>query len=284
MDYMVEISLLTKSGNRVLNKKLSNIKLTQVESNYLSKTIRPKLKKLKEVKEIEVDSILQRIEYNQKGLAIEEKLKNLIKENLGKELDSIIVYGSVIQTNYQDYNDVDIILATKNKIYKTLKEKWGKVKVLKDILKKNGINGDIQILSKDALEYNSSRNPNLIYQLKDYKLIYGKLEIPKKIEIYNADLHMKLDASSIYDPKPKGDEIYRALRNCVLVRLLLNKIVDNKKLKESLYDELGKNLIERLKNNKESKLDRKIALSYLKELVDKTRKEIGSNLWEKIEL
>ena len=26
MDYMVEISLLTKSGNRVLNKKLSNIK------------------------------------------------------------------------------------------------------------------------------------------------------------------------------------------------------------------------------------------------------------------
>ena len=95
---------------------------------------------------------------------------------------------------------------------------------------------------------------------------------------------MKLDWSDLYNPRPSGQEIYSALRNTVLVRLLLNKIVDNRKLKESLYEELGKNLIERLKNNQESKLDRKIALAFLKDLIEDTRNQIGVELWEKREL
>lgn len=277
---MAEEIIFTKNQLEVIKKKIANKRLTQVESNYLSRSIRPKLR---EMASIDANLILDKMEYNQKIKSIENKIKKVILRSI-KEVEAIILYGSAIQNNYKNYNDIDIIVATKRKIYKTEAEKWRKLKDLKNILKKKGISADIQILSKKALEYNSTRNPNLIYQLKDHKIIYGKLKIPKKIEVYNVDLHMKLDWSDIYDPKPNGEEIYLALRNTILVRLLLNKIVDNNKLKESLYDELGKNLIERLKNNKESKLDRKIALFYLKDLVEKTRKEIGVNLWEKIEL
>ena len=96
-------------------------------------------------------------------------------------------------------------------------------------------------------------------------------------------LLMILDWSNLED-KPEGVEIYKALRNVILVRLLLNKIIDNRKLREYLNEEIGKNLLERLKNNQESIIERKIALSYLNTLLEKTEKEIGDELWEKVEL
>lgn len=280
LGYMAESIIFTKNQLEVIKKKIANKRLTQMESNYLSRSIRPKLR---EMASMDANLMLDKMEYNQKIKSIENKIKRAILRSL-KDADTIILYGSVIQNNYKDYNDIDIIIATNGNIYKTRADKWRKIRDLKDILNKQGIIADIQILSKEALEYNSNRNPSLIYQLKDHKIIYGKLKINKKIELYNAELHMKLDWSDIYDSKSDGEEIYQALRNTILVRLLLNKIVDNKKLKESLYDELGKNLIERLKNNKESKLDRKIALSYLKNFIENTRKEIKGGLWEKIEL
>lgn len=280
---MIKIELLTKNENKVLNKKLNHKTLTQVESNYLSRSIRPKLKKFEELKKIDISSILHKIDYNQKGIAVENKIKKLAKEMI-KELDSIIIYGSVVQTNYHSYNDIDVLIITKKKTWSKLKEKYSLIKSVKEKAKDIGLNLDLQIIAKKDfyLEYPSS--PSLIYQLKDSKIIYGKIIIPSKMRLHNIDLHMKLDWSKMHDPQPKGKEIYNALRNTILVRLILNKIIDNSKLKESLYEELGKNLIERLKNNHESKLDRKTALNYLKELSELTRKEIKGGLWEKIEL
>ena len=95
---------------------------------------------------------------------------------------------------------------------------------------------------------------------------------------------MKLDWSDVEDIEPDGKDIYGALRNTLLVRLILNKIIDNSKLKQSLYDELGKNLIEKLKNNKQSKEEEKYALNYLKRLIEDTSKQLKGELWEKIEL
>ena len=138
---------------------------------------------------------------------------------------------------------------------------------------------DIQIIDRKQfyLEYPSS--PDLIYQLKDCKVIYGNIKIPNKIKLYNINLQMKLDWSYVDDPR-ESIEIYRAIRNTLLVRLLLNGIVDNQKLKESLNDEIGKNLIERLKNNQASNIEKKIALNYLKELAEETRQELGRVSWE----
>ena len=277
---MVRNIIFTKNQLEVIKKKIANKKITPMESNYLSRSIRPKLRA---IASINANLMLDKMEYNQKIKSIENKIKKVVLRDI-KDVSAIVIYGSAIQTNYKDYNDVDIIVATKRKPYKIEADKWRKIKELKDTLKKQGIEADIQILSKKALEYNSTRNPGLIYQLKDHKVIYGNLDISEKKQVYNADLHMKLDWSDIHDPKPDGEEIYNALRNTVLVRLLLNKIVDNQKLKESLYDELGKNLIERLKNNKDSKLDRKIALIYLKDILERTRQEIKGDLWEKVEL
>ncbi len=280
---MVEIDLLTKTENKVLNKRLNGKGLSQIESNYLSRSIRPKLKSLDKLKKINVGLILQRIEYNQKGLAIEKRVKELIIE-IVKEIDSIIIYGSAIQTNYHSYNDIDVLIVTKKKLWKTLKEKYFIIKTIKKKAKIININLDVQIMERSDFYVQYPSSPSLIYQLKDSKIIYGKIEVPAKAILHNIDLKMKLDWSNIEDIEPKGVEIYQAIRNVILVRLLLNKVVDNQRLDESLNNEIGRNLIEKLKNNKESKIERRVALNYLRELSEKTRQEIKGDLWEKIEL
>jgi len=274
---MIKSNIFTNKELKVINKKMKNKKLTQVDSNYLSRFIRPKLK---EMASIDSKFLLDKIEYNQRIKPIEEKIRKIIFRNI-KDVQAIIIYGSAIQTNYKDYNDIDILIAIKNKM--NFKEKYRKIIEIKKILTREGIKADLEIYDKKTIEKSYSRSPSLIYQLKDKKIIYGKLNLKKKIELYNIDLKMKLDWSNLED-NPQGVEIYKALRNVILVRLLLNKIVDNKKLKESLNEEIGKNLLERLKNNQESNFDRKIASGYLNILLDQIEKEIGDELWEKIKL
>ncbi len=280
---MIKINLLTENENKVLNKKLNNKKLTQVESNYLSRAIRPKLIKLEESRQIDIPSLLQKIKYNQKGLSIELKIKKLIEKSISK-LDSIILYGSAIQTNYYSYNDIDVLIITKNKIWNKEKEKYALIKIIKEKAKDFGLILDIQIIEQKRFYMEYSSNPDLIYQLKDCKIIYGDIQIPKKINLSKLDLQMKLDWSDINEINPKGIEIYKAIRNALLVRLLLNGLIDNQKLKESLYDEAGKSLINKLKNSRASDIERKIALIYLNELSKKVREEIKEASWERIEL
>ena len=280
---MIKINLLTENENKVLNKKLNNKKLTQVESNYLSRAIRPKLIKLEESRQIDIPSLLQKIKYNQKGLSIELKIKKLIEKSINK-LDSIILYGSAIQTNYYSYNDIDVLIITKNKIWNKEKEKYALIKTIKEKAKDFGLILDIQIIERKRFYMEYSSNPDLIYQLRDCKIIYGDIQIPKKINLSKLDLQMKLDWSDINEINPKGAEIYKAIRNALLVRLLLNGLIDNQKLKESLYDGAGKSLINKLKNGRASDIERKIALIYLNELSKKVREEIKEASWERIEL
>ncbi|MBS3079451.1 nucleotidyltransferase domain-containing protein [Candidatus Pacearchaeota archaeon] len=277
---MVKSVIFTKRELEVIHRKMNNTKLNQTDSNYLSRFIRPKLK---EIGSLDAKYLLDKMEYNQKIKSIENKIKKIILSSLN-DVDSIILYGSVIQNNYKNYNDIDIMIVTKSKIYKKEIDKYKKIKEIKNILKDNSIVSDIEIISKENLIKSYKNSPTLIYELKDHKVIYGDIKIPKKIELYNIDLHMKLDWSDIYDPRPSGKEIYSALRNTLVVRLLLSKIIDNKRLKESLYEELGKNLIERLKNNKQSNEEKRYALHYLKNLIEDTRKQIRGGLWEKTQL
>lgn len=278
IDYMIRSNIFTKKELEVIDKKMKNEKLTQVDSNYLTKFIRPKLK---EINSIDSKFLLDKMEYNQKIKSIEGKLRKIILKNI-KDVQAIVIYGSAIQTNYKEYNDIDILIVTKNKII-PIREKYKKIIEIKEILNKHHIKADIELYDKKTIEKNYHHSPSLIYQLKDKKVIYGRLTLKNKIELYNIDLKMKLDWSNLED-NPEGVEIYKALRNVFLVRLLLNKIVDNRKLRESLNEEIGKNLVQRLKNNQESNIDKKIALSYLNALLEQTEKEIGNELWEKIEL
>ncbi len=275
---MIKSSIFTRKELEVLNKRISNRKISQVDSNYLSKFIRPKLK---EMASINAELMLNKIEYHQKIKPIEERIRQVILERI-KDVKSIVLYGSAIQTNYKEYNDIDILVVTKNNI-SPIKEKIKKVIEIKKMLKEHLINSDIEIYDKETIEKTHNHSPSLIYQLKDRKIIYGSLKFKKQAEVYRMELKMKLDWSYLED-NPEGIEIYKALRNTLLVMLLLNKIVDNGRLKESLNSEIGKSLIERLKNNQESKLDRKIALIHLKSLLEKAEKEVEGKPWEKIEL
>jgi len=270
---MLKQDILTNKEKEVLKRKLNNQRLSKQDSYYLSRSIRPKLRL---IKEINADYILKRIEYNQKSASIESKIKKLILKEVPK-ISAIIIYGSAIQKNYSEYNDIDVLVIIKEKTWRLPKDKY---KIINELNKKSDIKLDIQIMTKEDLLKQYPHNPSLIYQLTDSKIIYGKLKLPRKIEIYNADLRMKMDWT-MEDENLKGMEIYRALRNVFLVRLIMNKIISNQKLNDSINREIGETLINKLKGNKESKKEREIAMYYLRNLVSDTYKNLGGNLWEK---
>ena len=270
------VKILTDRENSIITKKIKGLSLTQNESNILSKTIRPKLI---EIRSIDANSLLTKIEYNQKARAIENKIKILIKETIPK-VGTIILCGSAIQTNYKEYNDIDVIIATKNMIDK--KEKYDLIDKIRKSAKKYGVTLDIQIYAKDSIIKQYSYSPSLIYQLKDSKVIYGKIKLPTKINLSRLDLMMKLDWSDISSVYSEGKEIYQDIRNAMLVLLLMNKKIDNIELKNSLINILGADLVNRLKTNTASKSEKKIAFSYLRLFVNYLEKELKNPKWEKI--
>lgn len=272
------VQILTEREREIINKKMKGVSLTQNESNILSSQIRPKLR---EIKKINPGEILKRIEYNQKGRAIEKKIKKLVLENI-PNVDSIIICGSVVQDNYREYNDIDVIVASKkvlkNKLKYELKAR------LEEKGGEEGLNLDIQIYSKDSILNQYPWNPSLIYQLKDSKVIYGKIKIPKKVCLSDLDLRMKLDWSDGLDLSSEPREIYYAIRNAMLVLLLMNKNVDNHELRKNVINVLGADLADRLRTNNAGRLDKKLALNLLNSLTLYLRNELKNPKWEKIEI
>src|SRR3989344_1118227 len=134
----MENPILTARETEVINKKLNNKRLTQLDSNILTRTIRPKLK---QIANINADSLLKRLSYNPKHRAIENKIKNLILSNI-KEIEAIILIGSAIQTSYNEYNDIDIITITKKRIRGKKYEKENVIRGLEKQAKKIKLNLD----------------------------------------------------------------------------------------------------------------------------------------------
>jgi predicted nucleotidyltransferase len=201
-----------------------------------------------------------------------------------KNVRAIILYGSAIQTNYKEYNDLDVLIVTNDKEWDTSGNKYDLILHLSRIAKESDLNLDIQLIDKKSFDIQYPRNPSLIYQLKDSKIIYGSIKIPSKIEFSKLDLRMKLDWSDIDDEDSPSNELYQSLRNIILVKLLLNKIVNNEFLREGVAKELGEGLVGKLKNNTATKLERKLVLYYIRKLSEETDKDIMESKWEKIVL
>jgi predicted nucleotidyltransferase len=273
------VKILTEREMQIIDKKLKGTPLNQNESNILSKSIRPKLK---EIKKIDAHSLLDKLEYNRKVKGIEKTIRKIILKNL-KNLKALILYGSAIQTNYNKYNDIDLMIITEKKTWKNLGEKYRTIIKLKELAKEKGLNLDIQIIDEKDFHVAFIHSPTLIYQLKDSKVIYGKIKIPSKRELSKLDLRIKLDWSDIDDADSEGKEIYQSLRNLMLVKLLLKKMVDNRILDETTSGELGYEIISKLKNNSASRQEKKLVINYIKETSEKTNKEIQEATWEKIE-
>lgn len=277
---MQKNNILTKKAIEVVNKKLSNEKLTQQDSNYLSRFVRPKLRS---IISIDADALLKKLEYNPKAISIEKKIIKIVLKSI-PNVDSITVCGSAVQTNYKEYNDVDIIVATKSVLTKSSRKKNELIEKVKEAGKRKNLNLDIQIYAKNSILSQYPHSPALIYQLKDSKTIYGKLNLPNKIKLSNLDLKMKLDWSEGLDINSEAKEIYYALRNAMLVLLLMNKKIDNNQLRQNLISILGLDLLLDLKSNNVSKIEKKLALNYLNLMVKYLEVELCKEKWEKIEI
>lgn len=277
---MIETSILTKKALNVIAKKLRNERLTQQDSNYLSRFVRPKLR---EMALINAEALLNKLDYNPKARHLERKIKEIILKNVSS-VDSIILCGSAVQTNYKEYNDVDIIVATKKIIMKSAKKKNELIAKIEKQGKKENLILDVQIYAKESILIQYPHNPSLIYQLKDSKIIYGKLKLPSKITLSNLDLKMKLDWSEGLTMYSEANEIYYALRNAMLVLLVMNRKIDNYQLKMNLLNALGADLFIKLRGNQVSNMEKKLALNYLNLLLRHLEAELSKPQWEKIEL
>ncbi|MBW2974840.1 nucleotidyltransferase domain-containing protein [Candidatus Woesearchaeota archaeon] len=275
---MVQKSILiTKREAEVINKRLQNRKLTQQDSNYLSRYVRPKLR---EMAHIDSRLLLSRLEYNRKIPSIERYIKDLILKNI-KYVSSITVYGSAVYNNYRDYNDIDVLVTVRRKTWKRLGEK---LLLARKIQKKSKLKLDIKIYTDEYVYYSYPNNIVLIYGLKDSKTIYGLLRHKKNIEIKKLYLKMHSDYSEMILDNVKEDgissvsakDLYSAIRNMAIIKLIMKKTVDNIQLNQILENELGKNIIKRLKNNSKSTVVKEIAYLYLKDLYNSTIKLINS--------
>jgi len=271
--------ILTNREREVINKKLKNKKLNQQDYNYLSKYVRPKLK---EIVEINADELLTKLKYNQQAISIERKIKNLILKNI-KEVKAIIIYGSVIQNNYTNYNDIDCLVIVK-KLNLKLGKKYKKINETEKKAKEENLNLDVQIISEPYYNDQHNKNPNLIYQLKDSKVIYGKVRKNPQKEIPKLYLNMKLDYSTIDDIYSNGCELYKAVRNTVLVKLLMRGILNNEILNQTVKSILGESLIYKLKTNTASKEEKKQVLKIISLLVSLAEEEIKNSKWGKIKI
>ena len=83
--------ILTELEMNVINKKLNSQKLTQQDSNCLSRFVRPKLKA---ISMIDSEYLLSRLSYNPQSITIEKKIKRASAKK-HKKHKSIIIYGSV---------------------------------------------------------------------------------------------------------------------------------------------------------------------------------------------
>ncbi|MEK6871825.1 MAG: nucleotidyltransferase domain-containing protein [Nanoarchaeota archaeon] len=274
------VNLITRKEMAIINKKMQGHSLTQNESNILSKSIRPKLK---EIKKINADMLLNRIEYNQKARVIEHKIQELVTASV-KKVESIILFGSAVQTNYKTYNDIDLLIITKEKLRLSAGDKYAMILDIINHAKNSGLNLDIQMIDRKSFHYQSAHSPSLIYQLQDSKIIYGNIKIPSRKELSKLDLRMKLDWSDIDNEESDGKEIYQSLRNTLLVKLLSNKVVDNAVLNQKVTQELGERLLQRLKDNRASLLEKKLVMRHIKKLSEDTDKDIREAQWEKIVL
>ena len=274
------VKVLTEREKEIINKKIMGLSLTQNESNILSRFIRPKLK---EISQINSDSLLNKLEYNQKAISIENKIKKIVLENV-PQVDSIIICGSAVQNNYKEYNDIDVVVATKKILTNSKKKKKELIEKVEKAGKNKALYLDVQIYAKNSILYQYPHNPSLIYQLKDSKTIYGKLKAYGKVTLSSLDLKMKLDWSEGLDIFSRSDEIYYAIRNAMLVLLLMNKKIDNYELRKNLVNVLGDDLVVKLRSNQASKPEKKLALNYLNLMVNYLETELKNKKWEKIEI
>lgn len=179
-------------------------------------------------------------------LQITNQIINLINNNIQNE--NIIITGSFIEPNF-NFNDIDILLITNNKINTN--------QLQKDIEKQIQIKTHLITLNSKTLIQGLSTDP--LYQLMLSKYISKKRFIhnPKrKINYKLLDLHLLKSKSLINNfDILTGNEKYYLLRNTIAISLF----IDNKKITQESINKKIETIfnikIQEIKNNLLEKSD-----------------------------
>lgn len=261
--------ILSRREIEVVLKRLNNKHLTQVESNYLSKSIRPKLKSAEFAASSELLSLLdyRRMKYEREDSLLKSIVVNGVKEIIS-DIKAIVVFGSYVRNCHTNYRDIDLMVVLNKKMWKSLAEKSRLENSIKGVI---DIGVDIHLVIYDELRKVYSYSPLLQTELEDHKVIYGRLKLRKGIIINKKYLYKKLlEMESLLELKGIDSKyIYNAIRNCLAIELFLVKRVDNKLIIKIIEDNIGELTAESLMDNKADLMQRDIALRYLKYLYDK---------------
>ena len=114
--------ILSNREIEVVLKRLDNEHITQTESNYLSRSIRPKLKSAEFAVSAELLSLLdyRRKRYEREDSLLKEKIIKAVKKGLADDIKAIILFGSYIRNSHTNYRDIDVMVVLNNKTWKNI--------------------------------------------------------------------------------------------------------------------------------------------------------------------
>ncbi len=96
---------------KIIEKQLQGISLTQSEKNRLSRDIRSKFEFIKECARLEDEFGLKKGAINKK--LVEEVVEVILDDKLRKEIDKILLFGSIIENKMTVRSDIDIAVVFK---------------------------------------------------------------------------------------------------------------------------------------------------------------------------
>ena len=263
--------ILSNREIEVVLKRLDNEHITQTESNYLSRSIRPKLKSAEFAVSAELLSLLdyRRKRYEREDSLLKEKIIKAVKKGLADDIKAIILFGSYIRNSHTNYRDIDVMVVLNNKTWKNSAEKHRLEMAIESSI---DVKTDINLIVYDELISLLPYSPLLQTELEDYNIVYGDIKLTKKIIIDKEYLYKRLlEVEYVLELgkniKPKY--IYNAIRDCLSIELFLKKIINNKLIMQTIKNNIGKSTVESLMDNKADLIQKDIALKYLKYLYTK---------------
>jgi predicted nucleotidyltransferase len=261
--------ILSRREIEVVVKRLENRHITQTESNYLSRSVRPKLESAEFAASYGLLSLLgyRRKRYEREDRLLRKKILMAVKEhiNLGR-IRAVVVFGSYIRNSHINYRDIDIMVVLNKKKWKNSAER-NKLESL--IENAADIELDVNLVFHKEFLKLLPYSPLLQTQLESSEVLYGSINTKKNIIINNEYLYKKLletEYALELGKSVKPQYIYNSIRSCLSIGLFLKRIVDYRYIMNAINSNIGKSTAESLINNRATPVQREIALAYLKDL------------------
>jgi predicted nucleotidyltransferase len=262
--------ILSKREIEVVRKRLNNEHITQTESNYMSRSIRPKLRSAEFLVATKMLSLLdyRRKRYEREDNVLKDKLVEGIEKCIEADLvKAIVLFGSYVRNNHSNYRDIDVMVVLKRKLWKTSAEKN---KIKRHIESLIDVKLDITLVVYNELVKILPYSPLLQSELEYSKIIYGGIRLEEKKVVDKKYLYKKLlEVEYVLELKKINSKyIYNAIRSCLSIRLFIDKKVSNKLVIKTIEDNIGRITSEALIENKVNKVQREIGTRYLKYLYE----------------